>query len=323
MSNKKTIFPQEFIDKYAKLLGSEWDKFLETIKQKQPKSAWVNANKLGASVVYEKLHEISRLEKPSSCDSKNSQTVNGNAKAFGLSEKDIGFKKYSFSNQAFEIEMEKPGDLEFFKHGKISLQEKAAMLPVIALAPTKDDYVLDACAAPGMKTIQLSNLAGKVLAIDVNSERIKSLVHNKGKYALQNVQVKRTDVRNVNEQFDKIVLDAPCSSEGLVRKKRNALQGWNMGVVTRKAKLQKELITHCFDLLKTGGEMVYATCSFAPEENEEVILHLLKERNNAKIVPMHLEGIKIRENKLCKYCVRLYPQDNNTQQFFLAKIKKK
>ena len=291
---KKTFFPEEFIEKYSKLLGSEWDKFLATIKQKQPKSVWINTNKLGASVVEEKLLE-----------------------------KDIIFRKYSFSGQAFEIEMEKPGDLELFKRGKISLQEKAAMLPVIALAPTKDDYVLDACAAPGMKTIQLSNLAGKVLAIDVNSERIKSLIHNKGKYALHNVKVERTDVRNIKEKFDKIVLDAPCSSEGLVRKKRNALKGWSMEIVQRKSELQKELIIHCFDLLKNGGEMVYATCSFAPEENEEVVLHLLKERKNAKVIPVKLSGIKIRENKVCENCVRLYPQDNNTQQFFLVKIKKK
>ena len=291
---KKTFFPEEFIEKYSTLLGNEWNKFLETIKQKQPKSVWINTNKLGASIVHKKL-----------------------------SEKDIVFKKYIFSDQAFEIEMEKPGDLELFKRGKISLQEKAAMLPVIALAPTKDDYVLDACAAPGMKTIQLSNLAGKVLAIDVNSERIKSLIHNKGKYALHNVKVERTDVRNIKEKFDKIVLDAPCSSEGLVRKKRNALKGWSMEIVQRKSELQKELIIHCFDLLKNGGEMVYATCSFAPEENEEVVLHLLKERKDAKIIPVKLAGIKIRENKLCEHCVRLYPQDNNTQQFFLVKIKKK
>lgn len=293
MFMKKTFFPEEFIEKYSTLLGNEWNKFLETIKQKQPKSVWINTNKLGASIVHKKL-----------------------------SEKDIVFKKYIFSDQAFEIEMEKPGDLELFKRGKISLQEKAAMLPVIALAPTKDDYCLDACAAPGMKTIQLSNLAGKVKAVDVNSERIKSLIHNKGKYALHNVKVERTDVRNIKEKFDKIVLDAPCSSEGLVRKKRNALKGWSMEIVQRKSELQKELITHCFDLLKEGGEMVYATCSFAPEENEEVVMHLLKERSNAKVIPVKLSGIKLRKNKLCEYCVRLYPQDNNTQQFFLAKIKK-
>ena len=95
-----------------------------------------------------------------------------------------------------------------------------------------------------------------------------------------------------------------------------------MEIVARKSELQKELIIHCFDLLKSGGEMVYATCSFAPEENEEVVLHLLKDRKNAKIIPIKLTGIKIRENKLCAHCVRLYPQDNNTQQFFLAKIKK-
>jgi tRNA (cytosine49-C5)-methyltransferase len=289
---KKTFFPKEFITKYKNFCGNEWEGFFEIIQQKQPKSVWINSQKTHPDNIYKKLEE-----------------------------KNIFFKKYSFSNQAFEIEMKRPGELEEFKKGKISLQEKGAMLPVLALDIKEDDFVLDACAAPGMKTIQASNFAKKVLACDVNSERIKSLIHNKGKYALQNVEVKRRDVRNINKKFDKIVLDAPCSSEGLVRKKRDALKGWSQELVERKAELQKELILKCFDLLKEKGEMVYATCSFAKEENEDAVNYLLKERN-AKVEKVELEGIKIRENDLCKNCIRLWPQDNNTQQFFFAKIKK-
>jgi tRNA (cytosine49-C5)-methyltransferase len=148
------------------------------------------------------------------------------------------------------------------------------------------------------------------------------LLHNKGKYALNNVIVKRMDVRNLNDKFDKIILDAPCSSEGLVRKKRGALKNWSQTLVERKAIIQKELLLHCFELLKNGGELVYSTCSFSPEENEEVILYLLKNKKNAIVEKVELDGIKIRENELCKNCVRLWPQDNNTQQFFIAKIKK-
>ncbi len=289
---KKTYFPQEFIDKYSAFLGNEWQDFFETIKKKQPKSAWINTNKCQIDEIYKKIEE-----------------------------KDIVFGKYSFSKQAFEIEMEKPSELEEFTQGEIALQEKAAMLPAIALGVGKEDAVLDACAAPGMKTIQLSNFAKKVIACDVNSTRITALLHNKAKYNLDNVEVRRVDVRNIKEKFDKILLDAPCSSEGLVRKKRDALKGWSQALVERKSKAQKELILHCFDLLKEGGEMIYATCSFAKEENEDVVNFLLKKRN-AKIMNVNLEGIKIRPNKFSKNCVRLYPQDNNTQQFFFAKIKK-
>ena len=291
---KQTFFPEEFIEKYSNFCGKEWNTFFETIKLKQPKSAWINTNIAKIDDVYKKLKE-----------------------------KDINFKKYSFSNHSFEINMEKPAELSEFKTGEISLQEKAAMLPVLALAPTKKDYVLDACASPGMKTIQLSNMSQNVLAVDVNSTRVKSLLHNKEIYGLKNVKVMRTDVRNVKETFDKIMLDAPCSSEGLVRKRKEALKGWSQKLVLSKAKAQKNLILTCFDMLKPHGEMVYATCSFAKEENEDIVNFLLERREDAQIVPVNFVGIKVRENKWCPNSIRLWPQDNNTQQFFFAKIKKK
>jgi len=289
---KQTFFPNEFINKYKRFCGSEWPEFFTTLKTKQPKSFWINSKKSNSS-------EIESF----------------------LQKKSIPFKKYPFSNQAYYIDCTRPGDLTIFKKSKISMQEKAAMLPVIALNPNKKDYCLDACAAPGMKTIQLSNLAGKVVAVDVNSTRTKSLLHNKFAYDLQNVNVIRNDVRNIKEKFDKIMLDAPCSSEGLVRKRKEALDDWSQQLVLRKAKAQKDLIISCFDMLKPNGEMVYATCSFAKEENEDIVNFLLEKRD-AEVVPIRLDGIKIRENEWCKNAIRLWPQDNDTQQFFLAKIKK-
>jgi NOL1/NOP2/sun family putative RNA methylase len=300
MSLKKTFFPEEFIEKYRELLGNEWGVFFSTLQIKQPKSFWLNSNKTSPS------QTIPSLEKH--C---------------------VKIEKFLFHELAYSIDYERPGSLKEFEFGKISLQEKAAMLPAIALAPKEKELVLDACAAPGMKTIQLSNLMhnkGKIIACDVNSERLKALEYNKAKYDLKNVEVKRIDFRNLlpaqKEKFDKIMLDAPCSSEGLVRKDRDALRDWSEKLIERKAKTQKELIVAAFELLKNGGEMVYATCSFAPEENEEVVLYLLDKFKNAEVLKVEIKGIKIRENKLCANCVRLYPQDNDTQQFFFAKIRK-
>ncbi len=292
---RKTFFPQEFIDKYSKLLGSEWGIFFETIKQKQPKSFWVNTNKASVEQVIE-----------------------------SLSKKGIKTTPLLFHPQAFSIECNEPGKLEEYQKGWISVQEKASMMPAAALAPTKNDSVLDACAAPGMKTIQLSNMAKNVLATDLHTKRLAILNKSKTLFGLENVGTKRIDFRNLkrNKRFDKILLDAPCSSEGLVRKKREALKDWSQKLVERKASEQKHLIVRAFDYLKEGGEMIYSTCSFSPEENEEVVIQLLRQRKNAVVEKINLEGIKIRENKLCENCVRLYPQDNNTQQFFLAKIKK-
>ena len=301
---RKTYFPQQFLDKYQALLGKEWDAFFKAIKIKQPKAFWVNTNKASIGQVLRSLKE-----------------------------KGIHFEQLPFHNQAFLIDCQEPGHLEEYQKGWISVQEKASMMPIIALAPKKEDYVLDACAAPGMKTLQISNFAGKVLACDVHSKRMEVLKKIKMRFALLNVETKRIDFRNLkrNKRFDKIALDAPCSSEGMVRKRREALIDWSLALVERKAKEQKHLIVRAFDYLREGGEMVYSTCTFSPEENEEVVMHLLNERNGsagkeklglAVVVPVQLEGVKIRENELCPNCVRLYPQDNDTQQFFFAKIRK-
>jgi len=295
MSIKKTFFPLEFIEKYKLMLGAEWPAFYSAIQEKRPKAFWVNTNRATIDEV----------------------------KA-SLTKKGIKFTQIPFHEQAFLIDYERPSELEEYINGKISLQEKASMLPVVALAPKKADYVFDTCAAPGMKTIQLSNLSGTVLATDVHSKRMDILLSIRKRFGLENVAVKRIDFRNVkrNKKFDKVLLDAPCSSEGVVRKKREALLEWSEKMVRQKAANQKQMITHAFDYLKEGGEMIYSTCSFAPEENEEVVQYLLRARKDAKVIPIELEGIKIRKNELCEGCVRLYPQDNNTQQFFLAKIKK-
>jgi tRNA (cytosine49-C5)-methyltransferase len=292
---RSTFFPKEFIEKYSIFLGNEWEEFFKTIKTKQPKSFWVNTNKTTIS------DAINSLKKNS-----------------------IKFTPLLFHPQAFKIECNTPGQLEEYKKGLISIQEKAAMIPVVVLNPTKEDYVLDACAAPGMKTIQLSNLAKKVFATELNSKRFEILKKTIARFDLKNVEAKRIDFRNLkrNKRFDKILLDVVCSSEGLVRKKREALVGWSQNLVKRKAYDQKHMIVRAFDYLKEGGVMVYSTCSFAIEENEEVINYLISQRKNVVIERINLEGVKIRGNNYCKNCVRLYPQDNDTQQFFLARIKK-
>lgn len=292
---RNTFFPKEFIEKYSAFLGEEWEEFFKTIKTKQPKSFWVNTNK---TTIKEAINSLK----------KNS----------------IKFTPLHFHPQAFEIDYNVPGKLEEYRKGLISIQEKAAMMPVVVLNPSKEDYVLDACAAPGMKTIQLSNLSKKVFATELNSKRFEVLKKTIQRFELKNVEAKRIDFRNLkrNKRFDKILLDVVCSSEGLVRKKREALVGWSQNLVKRKSSDQKHMIVRAFDYLKEGGVMVYSTCSFAIEENEEVVNYLLSHRKNAIVEKVNLEGIKIRENKYCPNCVRLYPQDNNTQQFFLAKIRK-
>jgi tRNA (cytosine49-C5)-methyltransferase len=295
---KEPYFPPEFIKKYKELLGKEWGDFFNTIQREKENTFWVNTNKTTINEVKESLRE-----------------------------KGVEIKELPYHPQAFSTNHPKPSNLSEYLEGKISLQEKASMLPVIALNPKGGENVFDTCAAPGMKTIQLSNMvgsSGKVLATELSDKRHLLLDDIMKKFNCTNVITKRIDFRNVkrNKKFDKIILDAPCSSEGLIRKQREALIEWSPALVRKKAANQKNIIVKAFDYLKEEGEMLYSTCSFSPEENEEVILDLISKRKNANIVPIKIEGLKIRKNDLCENCVRLFPQDNDTQQFFLAKIKK-
>lgn len=296
---RKPFFPKEFIIKYKTFLGDEWEDFFKIIQEEKENTFWVNTNKTSIDEVKESLHQ-----------------------------KGVEISQLSFHPQAFSTTHPKPSNLKEYEEGKISLQEKASMLPVIALCVKEGDKVFDTCAAPGMKTTQLSNLVcenGSVLATELNDKRFELLNNIMKKHECKNVTTKRIDFRNIkrNKKFDKIILDAPCSSEGLVRKQYDALKNWSPKLVRQKAANQKNLLLRAFDYLKEGGEMVYSTCSFAVEENEEVVLDLLKKRSNTETVPVKLEGIKIRKNDICENCVRLYPQDNDTQQFFLTKIRKK
>ena len=135
-----------------------------------------------------------------------------------------------------------------------------------------------------------------------------------------------------NAGFDKILLDAPCSSEGLVRKRLDGLKEWSPKKVANMAKRQKKAIVKGFDLLQPGGTLVYSTCSLSPEEDEEVIGHLLLQRPETVVLPITLDAVNASPGiadydgrKLSpevEKCWRLYPHLWDCQPFFLAKVMK-
>ena len=223
--------------------------------------------------------------------------------------------------------------------GYIYLQEAASMIPVIVLSPQQDDRVLDMAAAPGSKTTQLAQFMdnhGLIVANDTSIKRIKALSGNIDRAGVINTVVTRMDGRRMGrllpEYFDKILLDAPCSAEGTLRKSKEALYRWSESSIKRLSSLQKGLISSAFRCLKKGGVLVYSTCTFAPEENEEVIDFLLKRFEDAKLEEIEVKGLKTREGiegwrgkeyrEEVKRCVRIYPQDNDTEGFFIARVRK-
>ena len=173
---------------------------------------------------------------------------------------------------------------------------------------------------------------GLLVANDIKIDRMKSLSANIQRCGINNVVMTMREGRFFKGlQFDKILLDAPCSGTGTLRKSPYTLQTWNPIAVKRVAGTQKQLIRTAFNNLKSGGTLVYSTCTLEPEENEGVINYLLKNFPDAKVQKINL-NIKTSEpvlkfdgkeyDKSIKKCLRIWPQDNSTDGFFVAKIKK-
>ena len=237
-----------------------------------------------------------------------------------------------------------PGELgRSLEHllGYYYVQEIASMLPALTLNPKPNEIILDLCAAPGSKTTQIAasmENTGLLIANDVNLGRIRVLATNLERCGVSNTIVTRKQgfdlCKKLKQQgflFDKILLDAPCSGEGTLRSSLATYQMWNIQSVKNLSNIQKSLLASCIELLKEGGEIVYSTCTHAPEENEEVLDFILKKFDNVEIESIHLP-LKYRTgltkwdgknyDKNVEKACRLYPQDNDTEGFFVAKLKK-
>jgi NOL1/NOP2/sun family putative RNA methylase len=221
--------------------------------------------------------------------------------------------------------------------GSIYIQELTSMLPPLLVREElmTAKTVLDACAAPGSKTTQLSalmNNRGTIVANDVEYERIRPLKFNLEKSGTLNAVVTNYDLRSFPQtEFEIVLLDAPCSSEGIFRKNLKQLQMWSPRRIAPAAHRQQQLILKAFDLLADGGVMIYSTCTFAPEENEGVVDYLLRERP-ADLAEVSIPGLRLtaglNEWQGTKFdsrlglTARVQPHHNDTGGFFLAKVTK-
>ncbi|HIH17152.1 MAG TPA: RsmB/NOP family class I SAM-dependent RNA methyltransferase [Candidatus Diapherotrites archaeon] len=296
------FLPEAFVEKFTRLLGSEAEEFFAYSRRKLGKSFRVNPLKAVMPAVQASLER----------------------QGFGL-------EPLSFSPEAFRVPGEniELGKTPEYALGSIAVQEASSMVPALVLAPQPGQLVLDACAAPGSKTSQMAALMenqGGILALDVNRERVKSLKFTLGRLGVANTVVALNDATKTAfpALFDRVLLDAPCSSEGLVRKRLDALKGWSPRLVEYKARLQKKLILKAFDALKEGGQLVYSTCTLSPEENEEVVQFLLAERPAAGLLSVRLPGFRFRPGLLegLEACARVLPQDNDSEAFFVARLGK-
>ncbi len=246
-------------------------------------------------------------------------------------------KKVNWNDYVYTLPMEERKKITKSKPytaNKIYIQNLSSIIAANSLDIDKNDWVLDLAAAPGGKSLIFSEKADKVSAVEPDKKRFFRMKRNFKEHGAKNIQTYNKDGRFVYKAtgalFDKVFLDAPCSSEAHIDL-NEGITWWNLKRVRRFSKLQKELIISAFEALKPGGEMIYATCTFSPEENEEVIDFLLSRYDNAKVLKIDLpianiqEGITEWENKQynpdVKKCIRIIPH-NAYSGFFFTKIKK-
>jgi NOL1/NOP2/sun family putative RNA methylase len=312
---------KRFEEHYRALLGNQYDTFMNYSLSYIRKCIRVNTLKISVEDVQKRLAGRWNLEPIPWCK-----------EGFWIAFKD---------GKRFDI-----GNLIEHHLGDIYVQESASMIPPIILNPKPGEIVLDMCAAPGSKTSQIAMYmqnAGILIANDVSGSRLKALGMNLQRCGVRNAimtmmqegRFKRLAREHPEVQFDKILVDAPCSGTGTIRKSLKTILMWNSLGITKLSRLQKELLETAFALLKPGGTLVYSTCTIEPEENEVVVSHLLDTHPDAHLenIDRHTLGIKttpsitdfnnFKINPEVKKCLRIHPYDNNTEGFFVAKITKK
>lgn len=238
----------------------------------------------------------------------------------------IKFKNIKWYKDAFIIENvkeERLKELDIYKQGKIYLQSLSSMLPPLVLSPNEKENILDMAAAPGGKTTQMATLSDNkayITACERNKIRGEKLKYNLEKQGAKTVNVMLEDAGNLSDffSFDKILLDAPCSGSGTDNVFKS---NFTYSLIEKSKKTQERLLRKALKILKSGGEMVYSTCSILSKENEEVVEKVIKE------FKAELINIDLSDEIKCLPCnlkeAKVIAPNELFEGFFVAKIRKK
>ena len=300
--------PQSFLDSMKEILGEDYEAFLTGFDEQRQYGLRVNTLKMN-------LEEFERIA------------------PFHL-------KKVPWISNGYFYEAEDvPAKHPFYSAGLYYLQEPSAMTPASRLKVQPGERVLDLCAAPGGKATELGAALqgeGLLVANDINTARAKALLRNLELFGISNSFVTNEPPHVLAERFPeffhKIMVDAPCSGEGMFRKNPAVVDSWQEKGPEYFSKLQREIIVQAADMLLPGGMMFYSTCTFSPLENEKTITHLLKERQDMEVVPMEdyegfAEGLTSYKDEgfdeSCKFCRRIWPHKMSGEGHFMALLHKK
>ena len=305
-SDKIQTLPLPFLERMKEMLGDDYDAFLKSYKNPRTYGLRVNTAKL-------------------SCQDFQALSP-------------FPIRPIPWINTGYFYEEEsRPARCPYYQAGLYYLQEPSAMTPADRLPVEPGDRVLDLCGAPGGKSTELgAKLMGEGLLVsnDVSISRTKALIRNIEMFGIRNDMILCTEAKylvpSMTGFFNKILIDAPCSGEGMFRKGNNEIKNWQQKGSEPYAKLQREIVDDAIKLLAPGGMLLYSTCTFSPEENEQVIEYLLEKNEDLSLVPMKMcEGFDhghpewtLTGREDIKQCIRLWPHKIKGEGHFLALLKK-
>ncbi len=240
-----------------------------------------------------------------------------------------------WEERGFYINEEKPGKHPYHAAGLYYMQEPSAMGVVSILGINKGNKVLDLCAAPGGKSTQAAaylNGSGLLVSNEIEPKRARILSENIERLGIRNAVVTNNSPRELEKYFsgyfDKIIVDAPCSGEGMFRKEDIAVEEWSPERVQGCAERQRDILNSASSMLKPGGYIVYSTCTFSIEENEETIGWFLDNHDDFEIVPIEkrfgfLPGFDIDGKGTLSGLIRLFPHRLKGEGHFIALLHKR
>ena len=298
--------PEEFQKRMKEMLGAEYEDFITGYEQPRKYGLRVNTLKL----LPEEFEKIAPFE-----IEKIPWIPNG----------------YYYKEGTF------PARHPYYAAGLYYLQEPSAMTPASRLPVEPGERVLDLCAAPGGKATELAaRLRGRgvLVANDISASRARALLHNLELFGASNILVTNEVPARLAEvfegYFDKILVDAPCSGEGMFRKSQEAISAWSLERVRFFAKQQKTIVESAVRMLRPGGMMLYSTCTFSAEENEGTVAETLERFPELELIPMEgYEGFESGRPEwgggcaALERCVRIWPHKMPGEGHFLALFRKR
>ena len=261
-SDKIQTLPLPFLERMKEMLGDDYDAFLKSYKNPRTYGLRVNTAKL-------------------SCQDFQALSP-------------FPIRPIPWINTGYFYEEEsRPARCPYYQAGLYYLQEPSAMTPASRLPIEPGDFVLDLCAAPGGKATALGaalNDTGFLLANDISTSRARALLRNLELFGMKNMLVTDEKPAKLAQRFpaffNKILLDAPCSGEGMFRKEEALARDWTPEKSAELSDIQKDLVLKAADMLRPGGMLLYSTCTFSPCEDEEVGAYLLRQRPDMELMEM-------------------------------------